>query len=123
MKVLLADDDRDQLLLRSMLLSQNGFETLSAGDAASAVELARAHKPNCAVVDLRLPTCECGLQLVRQLKTLDPGMHVFVLTGGDGRALAHAPELALMDAILTKGSGCSILVQKLKGVAAGLRLP
>ena len=116
MKVLVADDDQDQLSLRCMLLARSGFETLPAGDAATATKLAEAHKPRCAVVDLRLPTAERGLQLIHDLKALDPGMHVFVLTGGDGRRLAQAPERTLIDAVLTKGSGSAVLIQKLRAV-------
>jgi DNA-binding NtrC family response regulator len=103
MKVLVADDDRDQLSVRCMLLARSGFETLPAADAATAIELAAAHKPRCAVVDLRLPTEERGLRLILDLKTLDPSMHVFVLTGGDGRRLARASERTLIDAVLAKG--------------------
>lgn len=122
MKVLLADDDRDQLSVRSMLLACNGFEPLSASDSASAVALAVAHKPRCAVVDLRLPTAECGLQLVHDLKALDPAMHVFVLTGGAARALAQAPERPLIDAVLTKGGASALLLEKLKAIEAESRL-
>jgi ActR/RegA family two-component response regulator len=122
MKVLLADDDRDQLSVRSMLLTRNGFEALSASDSASAVELAVAHKPRCAVVDLRLPTAARGLQLIHDLKALDPAMHVFVLTGGASRALAQAPEWPLIDAVLTKGCASALLIEKLKAIEAGSRL-
>ena len=119
MKVLVADDDQDQLALRCMLLARSGFDALPATDAATAAGLAAEHKPQCAVVDLRLPTPEHGLQLVHDLKALDPGMHVFVLTGGDGGRLAQAPESELVDAVLTKGSASAVLIQKLRTVAAG----
>ena len=119
MKVLVADDDRDQLSLRCMLLAQSGFDTLPAADAAAATELAAAHKPRCAVVDLRFPTQERGLQLIHDLKILDPSMHVFVLTGGDGGRLAQAPERTLIDAVLTKGSASAVLIEKLRTVCRG----
>jgi DNA-binding response OmpR family regulator len=118
MKVLIADDDQDQLSLRCMLLARSGFETLAAADAATAIKLAETHKPQCAVVDLRLPTHERGLQLIHELKALDRGMHVFVLTGADGRRLAQAPERILIDAVLTKGSASAELIQKLRMVEA-----
>lgn len=120
MKILVADDDLDQLSLRCMLLARSGFETLPAGDAATAIELTVAHKPECAVIDLRLPTEQRGWQLILDLKTLDPGIHVFVLTGGDGRRLAQASERMLIDAVLTKGASSAVLIQKLRTVAAGL---
>ena len=120
MKVLVAEDDPDQLSLRCMLLGRSGFDTLPAIDALTAIGLAAEHKPPCAVVDLRLPTPERGLQLIRDLKALDPAMHVFVLTGGDGRRLVQGVERELIDGVLTKGSGSAVLIQKLHTVAAGL---
>ncbi len=90
MKILLADDDEDQLSLRGMLLRRSGFETIEATDLPSAIRLASAEKPECAVVDLRFPTDEIGFELVRELKKLDSSMHVFLLTGGDPTPMGEA---------------------------------
>lgn len=120
MKILVAEDDPDQLSLRCMLLAHSGFETLAAADAGTAVELASAHKPQCAVVDLQLPTAERGWQLVTELKRLDPSMHVIMLTGRDPRRLADASESRLVDDVITKGSASGALIQKLRTVAAAL---
>ena len=120
MKILVAEDDLDQLSLRCLLLARSGFEALAATDAASAIELAAEHRPECAVLDLRLPTEQCGLQLILDLKTLNPAMHVIVLTGGDGRRLAQSSERTLIDAVMTKGAASTVLIQKLRTVAAGL---
>lgn len=114
MKILLADDDRDQLSLRAMLLRKGGLETFEARDAPSALELAAACKPQCAVVDLRLPTEKLGLRLIRELKALDSRMRIFVLTGSDPACLAHYPERALIEEIVVKGSPSASLIRKLK---------
>jgi DNA-binding response OmpR family regulator len=118
MKILVAEDDPDQLSLRCMLLAHGGFETLAAEDAATAVALALAHKPECALVDLQLPTEERGLQLVKELKRLDPSMHVIMLTGRDARRFAQASEDRLVDDVITKGSASGVLIQKLRTLAA-----
>lgn len=117
MKVLVADDDVDQLFVRSMLLRQNGFEPIEAADVASALQNAYLHKPECAIIDLRLPTEELGLRLIRELKTFDSTIHVFVLTGGDARGLSTRFEEGLVDEIVLKGSGSAYLIEKLKAVA------
>jgi DNA-binding response OmpR family regulator len=122
MKILVAEDDPDQLSLRCMLLAHSGFETLAAGDAGTAVALALAHKPECAVVDLHLPTDERGLQLILELKKLDPAMHVIVLTGRDPRRLAQASDSKLVDDVILKGSASGALIQKLRRLAAALPL-
>jgi DNA-binding response OmpR family regulator len=117
MRILLADDDCDQLALRSMLLTRSGFEILEAADRSSAVRLAAEGKPQCAVIDLRFPTEDIGLQLIRELKDLDSGMHVFVLTGGDPDRFARHPERKLVDQVIVKGSSSAYLLKKLRLLA------
>ena len=118
MKILVAEDDADQLSLRCMLLAHSGFETLAAGDAATALALAAEHQPRCAVLDLNLPTSGHGLHLAKQLKQLDPAMHVILLTGGGGRQLAQASASTLVDDVIIKASSFRALIEKLKQIAA-----
>ena len=122
MKVLVVDDDPDQLLLRGMLLRQSGFETAEATDILSAMEMAAEYKPQIAVLDLRLPTEEMGLSLIRQLKTLDPAMKLFVLTGADPARFARHAERQLVDEVLLKGSSGQ-LTRKLRAVASQAQRP
>jgi DNA-binding response OmpR family regulator len=118
MRILLADDDRDQLALRSMLLVRSGFETLEAADRTSAMELAASQKPECAVIDLRFPTEEIGLRLIRELKDLNSTMHLVVLTGGDPDRFSRQPERKLVDRVIVKGSSSAYLVAELRSLAA-----
>jgi DNA-binding NarL/FixJ family response regulator len=118
MKVLLADDDLDQLSLRSMLVERSGFETIGAADHISAAELAASQKPECAVIDLRLPTEERGLWLIGELKRLDPAIRIIVLTGGDPERLARQTAASLVEEIIVKGASSGQLVRKLKAIAA-----
>lgn len=117
MKVLVVDDDPDQLALRCMLLGRIGVETLGASDRTSAAQIAATEKPKCAVVDLRLPTSEAGLGLVRSLKALDPAIHIIVLTGGDSERLSREPEAALVDEVMTKGTSVSALLDRVKALS------
>jgi len=118
MKVLLADDDTDQLALRSMLLAKRGFQTFEASDANAAVRIATLQRPDCAVVDLRIPTEAAGLRLIRDLKSIDANLHVFVLTGADPTRLAGIAESSLVDEVIVKGASAASLVEKLRSLAA-----
>ena len=78
--LLLVDDDR---VLRERLaraFEERGFEVRTAADYDAAMALARADSPEMAVVDLRMPG-RSGLELVRDLKGLDPSTRIVVLTG------------------------------------------
>jgi len=118
MKILVAEDDRDQLFVRSLLLRENGFEPIEAVDLDSALLRAAEHRPRCALIDLRLPTEEAGLRLIRELKALDSKMYVVVLTGSDANRLAQRSEKDLIDDLVVKGSPSKQLIQKLKRLAA-----
>ena len=117
MKVLLADDDQDQLHLRGMLLAKSGFEIIEALDSASALRAAAAQRPECAVVDLRFPTQALGLGLIRALKEMDAAMRVIVLTGADPSKFNGLPEKRLVDEVLVKGGPLTHLLSRLREMA------
>jgi DNA-binding response OmpR family regulator len=95
MRILIADDDKDQLALRSLLLSNRGYDTIAVTTCAAALREAKAQRPDCALVDLKFPTEALGLSLIRALKELDAAMRVFVLTGADPRRIDALPEKKL----------------------------
>jgi two-component system OmpR family response regulator len=114
MTILVVDDDRDQRELRSLLLTRNGFEAVAAADKASAKRLAATHHPEAAVVDLSLPTIQDGLELIRDLKTLDSAIRVVVLTGSSQRTLAKDLDSAPVDDLFIKPASTAALVRKLR---------
>jgi two-component system response regulator RegA len=78
--ILIVDDDanlRDRLA-RAFL--GRGFDVLTAGDCDAAIAVARDASPEMAVIDLRMPG-RSGLELLRELKTLDEQTKIVVLTG------------------------------------------
>jgi two-component system response regulator RegA len=78
--LIVEDDDR----LRSRLASalrERGFDTREAADFTSAVEAARADSPEYVLVDMRMPGPMTGLDVIREVKAIDPATVVVVLTG------------------------------------------
>jgi two-component system response regulator RegA len=116
MKILIVDDDSDQRQIRALLLSQAGFEAFEAGDVAGAKIIAAAEHPQAAVVDLRLPTVEDGLALLRDLKALNPATRLVVLTGAGINVLARRPERLLVDQLLVKPAPTAALIDAIRGV-------
>jgi DNA-binding NarL/FixJ family response regulator len=76
----------DSVLLREgivRLLEDAGFEVVGqAGDADDLVRKVRAHKPEAAVVDIRMPptNTDDGLRAARQIREELPGTGVLVLS-------------------------------------------
>lgn len=99
-RVLLVDDDLDQLSIRSMLLASHGLDPCVAQDSVSALQMATREAFACAVVDLRLPTEAEGRTLIQGLKALDPKIRILVLTG---QAATGAGAIDGVEAIFEKG--------------------
>ncbi|MDP9173037.1 MAG: response regulator [Planctomycetota bacterium] len=77
---MVVDDDatfRNRLLAA---LSARDLEAFGAGTPAEAREMARARRPDRAVIDLRMPGGS-GLDLVSDLIHIDPDIEIVVLTG------------------------------------------
>jgi two-component system response regulator RegA len=113
-KVLVVDDDPDQLPLRCLLLDRNGFNTLPASDAGSAIDLATRERPDYAILDLRLPDEKTGVQLVCDLKRILPDLRIILFTGASAAQLSKYPELRLLDDVVQKSAGSAALIGKLK---------
>ena len=77
--VLLVEDDPDQLDLRRLILEAAGHIVLPAKSSREAL----AHKATAqvAVLDLRIPKLEDGLNLIQQLQERTPAMKLIVLSG------------------------------------------
>ena len=99
--VLLVDDDPDGLEIRKLLLERAGHRVSTASDAAAARDKFRELAPECVILDLRLPSPEDGLALVRQFRETAPGVRIVVLAGW-GADLEGHPEQALVDEVLAK---------------------
>jgi len=83
MRVVIADD---QVLLRegaARLLAEAGMEVVAqAGDAEDLLRKVRAHKPDVAIVDIRMPPGDgdSGLEAAREIRRELPAVGVLVLS-------------------------------------------
>ena len=88
-KLLLVDDDAPLRRSMARALERRDFEVLAAEGVAEARTLAREHRPEFAVLDMRL-TEGSGLDLVRTLRELRPEIRIVIVTGYGNIATAVA---------------------------------
>ena len=107
-RVLLVDDDADQLEIRRLLAEQAGHQVSAAGDAGMARARFSELHPEVVVLDVRIPKCDVGtpkreegLALIREFYAADPAPRVLVLSGWPGD-IAGRPEAALVEEVLIK---------------------
>jgi len=106
LRVVVADDD---VLLReglASLLDRSGYDVVGrAGDATELLALVRDHKPDLAVVDIRMPPTNTteGLDAARVIRAESPGTAIMVLSAHV--EVEHATEL------LASGHGIGYLLK------------
>ena len=79
-RVLVVDDHTDAAELLCMQLTRLGHACHEAKDGAGALVVARAEKPEVAILDLWLPDMT-GHELAKELREIDPGVYLIALTG------------------------------------------
>jgi DNA-binding NtrC family response regulator len=85
--ILVVDDEPDLAITCKRLLARRGYEVISVGSRAAAIEALRGTRPALLVSDIRLPDGD-GLDLVRAAQKFAPPIPAIVMTGlasPDGR--------------------------------------
>ena len=119
-RVVLADDQavvRDGLVL--LISASTGVEVVAAArDGAEAIDLVLEHRPDVALLDLRMPRLD-GAQVTAELARQAPEVRVLVLT-------TYADDDAILPALragaagyLTKDASGEALIAAIRDVAAG----
>ncbi len=98
--VLLVDDEVLSRRLYGDLLAEHGFRVLAACDGAQALELARQHPVEAAILDVMMPGVS-GLEVLERLHAQDPELPVIMLTAhASSRNAIAALKLGAFDFIV-----------------------
>ncbi|MBA3011675.1 MAG: response regulator [Proteobacteria bacterium] len=79
-KVLLVDDEREFVQTLSERLQMRDMGSVVAYDGKSALDLVQNDEPEVMIIDLKMPEID-GMEILRQVKQIRPGIQVIVLTG------------------------------------------
>jgi len=113
--LLIVEDDarlRDRLV---QAMRDRGHDAVGVADGRAALEQAQSESPEWALVDLRLGG-DSGLDVVRELKTLDPATVIVVLTGYGSIATAVEAMKRGAAGYLTKPADADQIVAAFNGV-------
>ncbi|MBT3387405.1 MAG: response regulator [Desulfobacula sp.] len=67
-KVLIIEDNEQNMYLFTYLLEKNGYETLQANDGLTGIDLAKQQIPELILLDIQLPDMN-GYQIAQQLRS------------------------------------------------------
>ncbi len=79
-RLLIADDEKDLVTFMAHRLRKRGFDVTMAVSGSEAVSAATELTFDVAIVDLRMPDMD-GIQVIEQLKSMQPHVEVLMLTG------------------------------------------
>lgn len=66
-KILLVDDDMDIITVMETILVKEGYKVITAGSKAEGIELAKAEKPDLAILDVMMSTHYEGFELALEM--------------------------------------------------------
>ena len=66
-KILLIEDNEQNRILMSQILTHQGYDLLEARDGLTGIEMARAHMPALILLDIQMPVMN-GFMVIRELQ-------------------------------------------------------
>jgi DNA-binding NarL/FixJ family response regulator len=122
LRILVADD---HFIVRSGLVAMIDSEpdmkvVAQATDGAQAVEAYARHRPDVALIDLRMPVAG-GNQVIEEIRAAFPDAHLLVLTAYNGDEDIHRALASGAQGYLLKSSTGDDLLPAIRAVAAGDR--
>ena len=98
-KILVIDDEKSIRTLLRISLTHKGFEVITAEDGGKGVEIFKREKPPIVITDIKMPGID-GLEVLKEIKKLDPDTRVIVITGhGDMESAIESLKLEASDFI------------------------
>ena len=111
MRLLLVDDNLELADNLAELLTLDGTEVVTHHDPTRALDWARAHEFDAALLDVRMPVLG-GVELMRQLRPAHPEAR-FVLMSAYTQDVRLDPASDRVDAVLTKPLDLRLLTRAL----------
>ncbi len=118
--ILVADDhDIARAGLIAMIGGQDDFHVaLDVRDGADAVEAAALHKPDLALLDIRMPRMD-GLAATREIRRVSPGTRVMIITMHDSLDYLEAAIEAGATGYLLKDASRDDILRTIRRVLSG----
>lgn len=80
-KILIAEDDDEVRALFKRILSKK-YEVIEARDGREAVEKYKNHKPDLALIDIRMPVLR-GDEAIKEIRSIEPEAKIVAVTAYD----------------------------------------
>ncbi len=98
-KILVIDDEKPTLMMFRLTLAAYGYDVLTAENGQEGLETFGRERPSIVLTDIKMPGMN-GIEVLKQVKAIDPSTEVIVITGhGDMDLAIQALNLDATDFI------------------------
>jgi DNA-binding NtrC family response regulator len=99
-KILIVDDEKESISILAEILHKNGFPTIETPSSREAIEIFTKERPDAVLLDLKMPDMD-GIEVMQEMKKIDPDMPVIIVTGyGNIPIAVEAIKLGAYDFIV-----------------------
>ncbi|MDD5432513.1 MAG: response regulator [Candidatus Omnitrophica bacterium] len=114
-KILLIEDEMDQITMVSVRLKANGFKVVFAMDGEEGLKKAAEEKPDLILLDLIIPKID-GFEVSKRLKSEDStkNIPIIAITAAGIKDIEQKCRVAGMDDFIAKPYDSMELVSKIK---------
>src|SRR5438552_17567073 len=113
--ILIVDDERVFCDLLKTMLGSHGHEVFTAYNGREALDLFSQHRPQFTLLDLRMPEMN-GIEVLRQIRTIDARAAVLILTAWRSDALAKQARQLGVTAFLSKKLALDTIITSMEQV-------
>jgi two-component system, response regulator, stage 0 sporulation protein F len=78
-KILIVDDQYGIRILLNEVFQREGYTTYQAANGMQALEIARKHRPDLVLLDMKIPGMD-GIEILKRLKEIDSDIKVIIMT-------------------------------------------
>ncbi len=120
-RILIVDDHSAiREAVRSLLSANSQWEVCGeAENGKVALQKAQELKPDLVIIDVNMPVMD-GIEAIRQLRRIAPGVKVVLLTVHDSEQIKSAARKAGADAFIRKDAAGRLLLNEVKRLLNGL---
>jgi DNA-binding response OmpR family regulator len=114
--ILVIDDDPDIRCDLTMLLEDQGYRVITAGDGQAGLNRAQADRPDLVIVDMMMPKMSGFIVLERLKQHQKQQLPVIMLTANESDHQRAFAEFLGVDAYLNKPIGTKALLDRVHGL-------
>ncbi len=115
--VLIVDDEKNYPPILSAILEEEGYETLTANNGITALEIVQNSDLDLVLTDMKMPLMD-GIELLERIKAIDPDLPVIMMTAhGTVEKAVEAMQKGAYNYILKPFNNKSLIIYVKKAMA------